>query len=80
MHLDRDSVNEIMGICAGSWMDGCTIHSLAFFSVDTALNSVGYALDGILAWIPMAFGFGIFPLRVIPRIALLVIKLRGYYA
>ena len=24
LHLDGDSVNGFMGICAGSWMDGCT--------------------------------------------------------
>ena len=62
--LDGDSGNGIMGFCAGSWMDGYSMTRFGLlFSIDTAFNGVGYALDGILAWIPMASGFGVSPLE-----------------
>jgi len=62
--LDGDSGNGIMGFCAGSWMDGYSMTRSGLpFSIDMAFNGVGYALDGILAWIPMASGFGVSPLE-----------------
>lgn len=76
LHLDGDSFNGIMGIFAGSWMNGCTMtqSGLLFgrYGIEWRRLRTGWypGLDSL--WRVGLWVWG-FLLRVIPMVALLIV-------